>query len=135
MAFSDTFDIPASDPPFPAAARWRALVQAVMERAGAAPGIAYRLGWVCTQAGLDELGQRAFFHMSGPGNAAADLEILIQTLRGVEKAILGFGLATPDEVRNLTAELEAGKAIPFGYWWGFLFNELLAGTPELHAAT
>ncbi len=46
-------------------------------------------------------------------NAAADLEILIETLRGVEKAILGFGLATPDEVRNLTAELEAGKAIPF----------------------
>jgi ubiquinone/menaquinone biosynthesis C-methylase UbiE len=134
MVFGGSLDIPASDPPFPAAARWRALVQAVMERAGASPGIAYRLGWLCTRAGLDELGQRAFFHMSGPGNAAADLEILIKTLGGVEKAILASGLATPDEVRNLTAELEVGKAIPFGYWWGFLFNELLASTSEPHAA-
>jgi hypothetical protein len=78
-----------------------------MERRGASPFLATRLGAVCVAAGLEDLGQRGFFHLSGPRNAPESLQREIKTLQGVEQAIVDSGVATADAVHALIAEYEA----------------------------
>jgi ubiquinone/menaquinone biosynthesis C-methylase UbiE len=128
--FGDKADLPAADPPFPARVRWLQLISSAMERAGASPRVACQLGRVCAAAGLEELSQRSFFYLSGPRNALESLQIEIQGLRGVEKTIFEFGLATTDELQALVAEYEAAKSVTYNYWVGCLYNELLARAPE-----
>jgi hypothetical protein len=135
MVFGDGAEHALSDPPLPARARWQRLIWSAMEHVGASPFIATRLGGVCVAAGLQDLGQRGFFHMSGPRNAPESLQLEIKTLQGVEKAIVDAGVATADEVHALIAEYEAAQLLTFDYWLGHLCNELLAGVPDARPAT
>jgi hypothetical protein len=53
----------------------------------------------------------------------------MQNLRSYARAIVGGSIATMEEVESLIAEYDAAKAWAFRYWWGSLFNELLARAP------
>jgi SAM-dependent methyltransferase len=107
MVFGDGAEHALSNPPLPARARWQRLIWSAMERRGASPFLATRLGAVCVAAGLEDLGQRGFFHLSGPRNAPESLQREIKTLQGVEQAIVDSGVATADAVHALIAEYEA----------------------------
>ena len=104
-------DLPSSDPPVPARARFQQIMWSVIERAGASPQIGTHLGQACADAGLEELSQRGLFLLSGPRDAHALLQTELQTLRGSEKALVEFGVATVDEIHALVAEYEAAQAL------------------------
>jgi uncharacterized protein involved in copper resistance len=53
----------------------------------------------------------------------------MQNLRSCARAIVDRSIATIEEVESLIAEYDAAKAWTFSYWWGSLFNELLARVP------
>jgi len=129
MVFGNIAERSLSDPPLPARARWQRLLWSAMQHVGASPSIATRLGAVCVGAGLQDLGQRAFFCMSGPRHAPESIQLEIKTLLSVEKAIVDSGAATADEVQALIAEYEAARAWTFDYWTGHLCNELVAAVP------
>ena len=51
---------------------------------------------------------------------------MIRSLTGLEKASVGFGVATIEQLRQLSAELELAKVINFRHFWDALHNELIA---------
>jgi hypothetical protein len=102
------------------------IVRETVLRSGASPFLPSRLAEACSAAGLEEISQRAFFLGSGPRNAPPVLDMLIRSLTGFEKAIVSFGVATIEQLQQLSAELEVAKVINFRYFWGVLHNELIA---------
>lgn len=135
IVFGDEAEHSLSDPPLPARARWQRFIWSAMERTGASPFTALRLGGVCCAAGLQDLGQKGFFWLSGPHNAPTSIQIESKTLQGVEKAIIDTGVATAEQVDAVIAEYEAAQTWTFNYWFGHLCTELLAGIPDAHPGT
>lgn len=120
---------PAFTPPIPAASWYVSVLQRLMRARGASPDVSRQFGAVGRQIGLEEVSQRGFVHM-GTQNAPAYLNVVLQTVAAIKKALVANDIVTPDEVDARLGELQEAQEITFREFTGCIWAELVARVPD-----
>lgn len=129
----DDLAYPIFDPPVPGFTQFLHLFQQSMLLQGKSPDVARRLASLAQEAGLREIGQRELIN-TDPSDAGEFIqEQGLGMLLVFKQSLLSFGLATSDEIDDITRELKAAAKQTYRQFASWVFIESILQVPPARA--